>query len=129
MLSTLDDRSDIAQKAMDMVYVNWTPTSNLRKWHKASSTPVYFPANTPQWGIPYTQGTQCDEDTFINHLNYSSDFYIVQYFDSISRYGPRYGSDCSGFVSFAWGVPRDNTYGFIDKIIMEPILSYQVITA
>ena len=29
---------------------------------------------------------------------------------------PKYGSDCSGFVSFAWGLKRKTTYDFVTGI-------------
>lgn len=100
------ERDNIIQRARDMVYVRWVPTQNLRGW-KGKTT---FTKGTLYFGIPYSQtGNQVDANGFTSALSYS-DFY-----DNYSISGtamPKYGNDCSGFVSFAWGISRKTTVYF-----------------
>lgn len=107
-------RNEITQavlaKAKKMIDVKWTPTNDLKGWRQLST----FKANVQQTGIPYTQWSQKDEKSFITALNSNSDFY--QGVTNNGVYMPRYGNDCSGFVSFSYGLTRHNTWELEDKI-------------
>lgn len=112
------ERRAMFDKASAMYTYMWKPTANLIQWGSTGSSKKYFTANTWQSGIPYSQGTQCDEIEFAKKMS-SSDFYSVYQASTGSGtfYSPRYGLDCSGFVSCCWGVPRDNTNGFNTKAL------------
>jgi len=112
---TAAERKDIISKASAMYNVSWTPTQTLVSFGNM------FIYNTDQtYNIPYSQTVnQIDDIEFETMVN-SSDFY-----DSYKRYlkpykrrlvMPKYGSDCSGFVSLSWGVQRESTSTFISKI-------------
>ncbi|SHJ37201.1 Putative peptidoglycan binding domain-containing protein [Clostridium cavendishii DSM 21758] len=101
--------SDILRKAEAMINVRWTPRQDLVGWRGN----YVFKANQQQTGIPYSQWTQTDENSFIAALGYS-DFYSTV--SSNGRSMPRYGSDCSGFVSFAYGLSRHNTWQLEEEI-------------
>lgn len=97
-------RLNIVNKGSNMVYYHWTPTQNLTGWQGNYT----FYANTQYTGIPYTQYIQCDENSFASALSYA-DFYTSYNYGIIM---PRYGNDCSGFVSICWGIARINTTQF-----------------
>lgn len=86
------------------------PTKDLVGWKGQ----YIFKKNTRYSGIPYSQTEYQKDDAGFKDALSKSDFY-----DSYTRFGntmPKYGSDCSGFVSFAWGVPRETTASFVQKI-------------
>ncbi|MEO3946382.1 hypothetical protein [Gorillibacterium sp. CAU 1737] len=104
------DRTTVVDKAKGMVNMTWTPTKDVRGW-KNNTT---FKANTKYTGMPYSQTeNQKDKDGFTKAMS-ATDFYTnYTRFDIIM---PRYGNDCSGFVSFAWGISRQTTSGFVSGI-------------
>jgi len=112
-LSESSKRLAIAQKAIDMVYLNWTPTENIRGWKNEKT----FYEGTMYTEIPYSQiEHQVDDIEFISAMNEDEgDFY-----DNYSRNGrvmPKYGNDCSAFVAITWGltyqgINRYNTWKF-----------------
>ena len=98
-------------KAADMVNVLWTPTQNLKGWDDRYT----FKANNTYKGIPYSQtGNQVDNINFISKLNTAYDFYSPLNINGTIM--PKYGSDCSGFVSIAWNLSRKNTLNFVSGI-------------
>lgn len=103
-------REYVTNKAKSMVDISWTPTQNLVGW-KAQFT---FEKGKTYKGIPYSQTVnQRDEKGFASSLS-ASDFYTAYTrFDIIM---PRYGNDCSGFLSFAWGTSRKTTADFVNGI-------------
>ncbi|WP_313131673.1 hypothetical protein [Anaerocolumna sp.] len=104
------DRTNAINIAKGMVNLEWTPTKNIRGWRNKTT----FKAKTKYTGIPYSQTEyQKDKDGFNKALK-AKDFYEnYTRFDIIM---PKYGSDCSGFLSFAWGLSRKNTSHFVDGI-------------
>lgn len=106
------NRSTIVEKALAMVNYSWTPTKPVIKY---STSLIYFPANQTVTGIPYTwnQWNGNDEISFASALN-KADFYTAP--TKSGNYNQcRYGSDCSGFVSICWGIPRETTSSFRQK--------------
>ncbi|EHQ90417.1 hypothetical protein [Desulfosporosinus youngiae] len=104
------ERQAILDKGYSMVSLFWTPTKNLVGW-KGRYT---FSANTEYRGIPYTQTYyQVDNTGFKNALS-KTDFYNAYSINDIKM--PKYGNDCSGFVSFSMGLSRQTTYTFIEGI-------------
>lgn len=107
---TSEERAEIIEKSTAMVYLKWKPTSNLTGWRAKT----IYQSGTTYTGIPYSQTIyQVDENGFASAMS-KSDFY-TSYFDSNGVEIPRYGNDCSGFVSFAWGISRTTTYGFYNN--------------
>ncbi|AAM25871.1 hypothetical protein M2349_002388 [Caldanaerobacter subterraneus subsp. tengcongensis MB4] len=105
-------RDYVVDKAKRMVDVSWTPSQNLTGWLGRYT----FTKGVTYKGIPYSQTpNQRDEIGFLQSLNNAADFY-VPYTDPNGRIMPRYGSDCSGFVSFAWGISRQTTWSFLQGI-------------
>jgi hypothetical protein len=115
-----DARMAMINKASAMVSQVWRPTQDLVKWgpRYPSTEWSYFEEDEYQWGIPYTQVTQVDEATFLNKMA-AADFYTPNQ-SVVTKTGekvcPQYGSDCSGFVSFCWGIPRINTTEFNNRV-------------
>ena len=93
-------RDAIVDKARDMVYCVWYPTSDLTGWRNGHT----YNANTRQCGIPYTQAYngQCNNEEFISAMS-KSDFYNT-YYNENGVAMPRYGNDCSAFVAICWGL-------------------------
>ena len=111
------ERLNIAQKAIDMVYCHWTPTSDVVGWNNEHTCK----ANKMQTGVPYSQvyNKQCDDVAFLAAMS-NSDFY-TSYYNGDNVVMPRYGNDCSAFVAICWGgllyngVDRYNTRKFYDN--------------
>ena len=102
--------SQIVNVAKDMVEYTWIPQKDLTGWAGEE-----FSAGETVTGIPYSQtANQVNKNLFASAL-LKADFY-----DSCVREDgtkmPKYGSDCSGFVSFSWGISRNTTSGFISGI-------------
>lgn len=105
---TTAQRTRYVSNANSMVNYSWTPTQTLTGW-KGNYT---FKAGTTYSGIPYSQTpNQTNLADFKTALS-ASDFYNT-YTSSAGVIMPRYGNDCSGFVSFAYEIPRQNTTQFI----------------
>ncbi len=114
-ISTFDmtsaQRTRYVNNANNMVNYQWTPTKTLTGW-KGNYT---FTAGTTYRGIPYSQTpNQTNLAAFQTALS-ASDFYST-YTNSDGVIMPRYGNDCSGFVSFAYELPRQNTTQFVNSL-------------
>lgn len=107
---TNEQRLRYVQNANSMVNYKWTPTQNLTGW-KGN---YVFKAGTTYSGIPYTQSpNQTNLAAFQGALT-KSDFYST--YTNSSGKMPRYGNDCSGFLSFAYEIPRQTTAQFVNGI-------------
>lgn len=110
--SESEERLEIKNRAADMVSLIWRPTSNLVGWNGEMT----FYANEYYWGIPYSQTpNQVDTDGFTASMSNSNFYttYVRVNKDGSTTSMPMYGNDCSGFVSFAWGIFRTTTATFI----------------
>lgn len=106
---TSGQRDSAVAIAKGMVEMSWMPTQDLIGWKGK-----VFPANAWVTGMPYSQTAyQKNQKGFLDSMAYS-DFYTV--YVSGDRLMPRYGNDCSGFVSFAWEISRNTTQGFLKGI-------------
>lgn len=106
--------SSSMETARDMVEYQWTPTSDVRGWRNKKT----FKANTTYMGIPYSQtANQVNKQIFENAMK-TTDFYAnyTRTLNGETIIMPKYGNDCSGFVSFAWGISRQTTSSFISGI-------------
>lgn len=106
--------------ASGMVYCTWTPRKLMKSWVDSDEGTYqeYYPGSS-YTGILYTQNDWNTEDEFMAAVALD-DFYVP-----LQRTGmangftqPKYGNDCSGFLSIAWGLSyRYNTKTFRDGII------------
>lgn len=130
---TESERDAIINKASAMYNTTWVPTQNLTGWR---GNYTYYAGNT--YRIPYSQTAYQKDDIGFNQALGYGDFYsyYVRYymqdgtgrvFDNQSDADatgkpyetirmPKYGNDCSAFVSFAFGVSRNTTWSFLSGI-------------
>lgn len=108
-LRVSSERDNIYSRASAMYNTTWVPEQNLVGWRELFS---FTPGNV--YRIPYSQTEyQCNKAGFENALDYS-DFYATYYRFNIRM--PKYGNDCSGFVSFCWNIYRHTTSSFLDGL-------------
>lgn len=112
---TAIEREEIISKASSMYNVSWIPSKTLTSFNNMWTYSI-----SQSYNIPYSQTVNQTDDIEFKEVVNNNDFY-----DSYSRYlsaykgrfvMPKYGCDCSGFVSFAWGVKRESSSTFISKI-------------
>lgn len=89
------------------------PTQTFCMWNGVTNNKT-FKADNVYYEIPYSQLTQVDEIVFLNKLSSATDFY--QNGDVGGKSCPRYGVDCSGYVSFAFGIERMTTSSMITAL-------------
>lgn len=112
-------RQTILNRASTMNSYSWKPAKDMQGWNYAK----YFKTGTTYSGIPYTQNVQCS----ITSVNWVGGVYFdtklseavqnpttTNFYDVItigSNNMSRNGSDCSGYVSVAYNIARENTTG------------------
>lgn len=101
----------ILDKAAAMKNVVWTPVKDLAGWDGFP-----FTAGQTYEGIPYSQLEQVDEIKFLSKLENASDFYRKNSIKGKTDNCPTYGVDCSGYVSFAFGLDRMNTSTMVEHL-------------
>lgn len=125
-----DNQINITLRARQMAEVEWTPLKDRYSWGGNDSSYVnsnsfgsrvksidgtvtygYFKAGETYRGVPYAQavytgyvGWNISLTGFVNAVNDTSSKFYSGY-STYSRTAPYYGSDCSGFVSWAWDLP------------------------
>lgn len=121
------NQENIVLRARQMAEVEWTPLINRYSWGGDDSSYVnsnsfssrvrsidgvttygYFKAGETYRGVPYSQavytgyvGWSISLSGFVDAVNDTSSKFYSGY-STYSRTAPYYGSDCSGFVSWAW---------------------------
>lgn len=114
---TSPEREAIDARADAMVYLKWTPSQNLRGWRNGKT----FYAGTSYYGIPYSQTDyQVGKDAFLTAMNSTNMGFYNNYSAFLNNEWiimPKYGNDCSGFVSFSWDISRQTTTSFVFGII------------
>jgi hypothetical protein len=108
----------VAYRAQQILNVPWTPVLDYRLRNGS-----YAYANAQVTGVPYSQceaSRQCNATQFISHYNdynngVNNSFYTADPAGN-EKYNPRYGLDCSGLVSKAWGIPRETTKTFFEAL-------------
>ncbi len=102
---------DILNKAIAMKNIEWTPTQKLEGWdHK-----VEFPKGVQVKGIPYSQDKQVDDIEFPKAL-LKNDFYSGGASANDGTFCPKYGVDCSRYVSYALGIDARTTQGMLSDL-------------
>ncbi|MGM9613969.1 MAG: S-layer homology domain-containing protein [Oscillospiraceae bacterium] len=127
--SLTTDQKNIVLRARQMAEVKWTPLKWRYAWGGDDSSYVsnnrggtvkdvdgnvtygYFKGGATYQGIPYSQavntgyvGWSLSISDFIEAVNDTGSRFYSGY-SYYSRTAPYYGSDCSGFVSWAWDLP------------------------
>ncbi len=118
------NQQNIVLRAQQMAEVKWTPVKTITAWGgndpsyiSTKSDSVYktdngkFVAGKTYKGVPYSQavgtgyvGWEISLGKFLQEVgNASSPLYTSH--STYGRQAPYYGSDCSGFVSYAWDLP------------------------
>ncbi len=104
------EQRTILNRATNAIDFSWTPRYDMKGWKNRED---YFAGRT-YYGIIYSQNYQREPAVFDwDHKN-RSDFYPA--FSNFGVAMPKYGLDCSGFVSYAWNIRRNHTGGFISEI-------------
>ena len=123
------NQKNIVLRSRQMAEVKWTPLQWRYAWGGDNSTYVnnnrggivtdvngnttygYFKGGSTYQGIPYSQavytgfvGWNISIDGFVKAVNNSSSVFYSGY-STYSRTAPYYGTDCSGFASWAWDLP------------------------
>ncbi len=128
------NQQNIVLRAQQHAEVKWTPKADRYAWggndssyvtSKGSYDSVYstdggkFKAGKTYKGIPYSQavstgyvGWDVSVKGFLDAVNNANSQFYKSY-STYSKTAPYYGSDCSGFVSYAWDLPRRCTTGDI----------------
>lgn len=106
-------RNTIISRGNTMNSYTWTPTKNVRGW-KNNKT---FYAHNTYTGIPYSQTSY---QSSISSVSWTFGYYFDNmlisatsgFYDDYTRFEqimPKYGSDCSGYVSTCWNILRHTT--------------------
>jgi len=103
---------NIVKRARQMTEIEWIPLRTIRSWREHPN----FEAGMTYKGIPYGRPinhvpVDISLEEFINAVN---DLDSRMYTSNSTRdsVAPFYSTDCSAFVSYAWGVPRHWTWEF-----------------
>lgn len=103
---------NIVKRARQLHEIEWTPLENRTQW---GSRGIFY-AETTYTGIPYGQpvnsngyiGYGVSLETFANSvLDNTSKFYTT--YSTYNKIAPVYSTDCSGYVSYAWGTDARKT--------------------
>ncbi len=102
---------EMVQRAEEQAMVAWTPVADVMSWNNAFT----FKKGTTYNGIPYGQPVytgyvpyDISFSGFIRAVNDpKSKFYTER--STYNKSAPYYSSDCSSFVSWAWGLARNTT--------------------
>ncbi|MFB0921434.1 MAG: chitobiase/beta-hexosaminidase C-terminal domain-containing protein [Oscillospiraceae bacterium] len=128
-----EGQSNIVKRARQLTEIQWTPLEDITQWGNYG----IFKAETTYTGIPYGQpvnangyiGYGVSIGTFASAvLDNTSKFYTS--YSSYNKTAPVYSTDCSGYVSYAWGLDkRKTTYSLpevAEKVGDQSLYSLQV---
>jgi len=119
-------------RARQLHEIKWTPLEDRTQWGSRGT----FKAETTYTGIPYGQpvntngyvGYGVSLETFAGSvLDNTSRFYSE--YSQYNKIAPVYSTDCSGFVSYAWGLNvRRTTYSIpqVAQLIGKNMYSMQI---
>ena len=106
----------VLARAQDCKGYTWTPTKDLVGWRKSKT---YY-ANTTYTGLPYSQNTQAYPVVYtFATTSFTAALSEPDFYTSVTTNGivmPRYGLDCSAFLSYCIGINRVTTHTFIAGI-------------
>lgn len=127
------DQINMAKRARQMADVLWTPLADRNTWgggaHQVTDITgevkrYMFAAGATYRGLPYSQpvytgyvGWHSDVKTvsaFVNQVN-NADSKFYSGYSTFGKTAPYYGTDCSGFVSWAWDLDQRGVCSWIAK--------------
>jgi uncharacterized protein YgiM (DUF1202 family) len=128
-----EGQKNIVKRARQLTEIVWTPLQDINQWGNYG----VFEAETTYTGIPY--GQPVNSNGYIGYgvslegfasamLDNTSKLYTS--YSTYNKIAPFYSTDCSGYVSYAWGLTsRKTTYSLSDvaeKVGDQSIYSLQV---
>lgn len=128
-----EGQKNIVKRARQLHEIEWTPLEDRYQWDYRG----VFKAETTYTGLPYGQpinsngyvGYGVSLNTFASSvLDNTSKFYTT--YSSYNKIAPVYSTDCSAYVSYAWGLSvRATTYSipkYAEKVGDQSLYSLQV---
>jgi len=109
-----EGQKNIVKRARQLTEIQWTPLENITQWGCYG----VFQAETTYTGIPY--GQPVNSNGYIGYgislegfaaaaLDNTSKLYTT--YSTYNKIAPYFSTDCSGYVSYAWGLTdRKTTY-------------------
>ena len=128
-----EGQKNIVKRARQLTEIKWTPLEDITQWGYYGT----FKAETTYTGIPY--GQPVNTNGYIGYgvsleayasavLDNTSRFYTT--YSTYNKIAPVFSTDCSGYVSYAWGLTtRKTTYSLMDvadKVGDQSVYSLQV---
>lgn len=106
-------QTNVVMRARQQAEIKWTPLSTVKGWRGEYT----FTAGTAYYGIPYgqpvNQGYYTPYDATFSTFSSAVKNGSSLFYTSSSSYGSKtstyYASDCSAFVSWAWGLGSRQT--------------------
>lgn len=103
---------NIVKRAHQLADYTWTPLQNITQWGSRGT----FYAGTTYTGIPYGQpvntngyvGYGISLDNFDAAVRDNTSNFYTDY-SQYNRIAPYYSTDCSGYVSYCWGLTNRRT--------------------
>lgn len=102
---------NIVRRARQMIEISWSPIYDRYQWGAAG----LFKAGTTYTGLPYGQavnaayiGFDATLSDFVEATEDSGSLFYTKY-SSYNKIAPYYSTDCSGFVSYCWGLEERKT--------------------
>lgn len=127
-------RNTIVSRGNSMNSYTWTPTKPVRGWRNQKT----YNAGTTYTGIPYSQTAYQSSITSVNwvdgrYFDTALTSSTSGFYDNYTRdingetiiIMPKYGNDCSGYVSISWNLSRMTTSG----IALKPKVGKSIDTA
>lgn len=123
---------NVIKRARQIYEIKWTALSEIESY-PGNGNNLFFREGVEYQGLPYGQpvhkgvyvGFGCSLNDYIeatkdlNSNMYATrgenTWYFEEYGDPI-KYGPYFATDCSGFVSYCWGLSGRNTTGVISEV-------------
>ena len=117
---------NIVKRAYQMTELSWTPVKDVAGWNNE----VIYYAGTTYKGLPYGQpvttgGNDGDYvpwevglSEFCDYVNNPDSFMYTRQ-ATYNKVAPYYSTDCSAFVSWAWGLSSRHTTRSISNAAME----------
>ena len=131
---------NVVKRAMQQVNIKWTPKKDVKGYSSnTSGAATTFKKGTTYKGVPY--GQLVDSGVYVPH-NYSLNNFISAVNDSGSKFytkrgkysngskdSPYYASDCSAFVTWAYGLSRMTTSTIADSSTIKKVSSQSIYSA
>lgn len=125
-------QKNIVKRARQLHEIEWTPLEDRYQWGYRG----VFKAGTTYTGLPYGQpvntgyvGWTISFDKYMSSVNDNTSVFYSDY-SWYNKVAPYYSTDCSGFVSYAWGMKfRHTTYNIphdAERVSDQSIYSLQI---